>query len=128
MCAEDEAPCTAAGYTFLPAGPVTLRGVVGVSNANQLDHATLAHETGHSLGLDHDKEVGGFMNTGGGHGDLALLDDTNMTVFEASMADKASPRSSGWDWTGCTEANEEATCSPDGKPGWACNGIVCEQE
>lgn len=49
MCEEDEAPCQAAGLGFYPDNFVDLRGVAGVSSANDLDHATLAHETGHTL-------------------------------------------------------------------------------
>jgi hypothetical protein len=108
-----------------------------VTNANPDDWHTLAHETGHTLGMLHDNYVDGFMNTEDNNfGLLPKLgisvdedypDMDNNETWELSFARKHShPRSSGWRWTGCYEVDH--VCAPLGKPGWSCEAAWCEPD
>jgi len=120
--------------TLSPYGLVWDLGRMVVTNANPDDAVSLAHETGHTLGMVHDDYPNGFMNNGDGvlPGLGISVDmkypgkDNNATWAEAFASKHSHPRSSGWYWTGCHEV--EHVCAPLGKPGWSCEQAWCEPQ
>ncbi|WP_157595869.1 M12 family metallo-peptidase [Plesiocystis pacifica] len=127
LCFEDALCANNVGLAVTaPDAPVKFLGFAAVTDANDIDWHTLAHETGHIMGLEHDNQAQGFMNPSGLGGVSPLLQDANFETWEDSMASKGSlPRSSGWFHTGCTGVAE---CAPLGKPGWSCNNLWCAEE
>jgi hypothetical protein len=129
LCIEDQGCPMKAGVSFLsPNAAIARLGFAAVSNANPDDWHTLAHETGHLLGLEHDVAVEGFMNDDENSGGLLPnLTEANLERWDDAMDEKGwLPRSSGWFHTGCTGFDE---CAPLGKPGWVClNGQRCAEE
>jgi hypothetical protein len=121
--------------TVSPFGDIWALGSFVVSNANANDWVTLAHETGHTLGLVHDDIPQGIMSESdsgplpelGTSVDIKYPNLNNNVTWEGAFASKHSyPRSSGWYWTGCHDVDD--VCAPLGKPGWSCKTAWCEPE
>ena len=117
-----------------PYSDVWNSGSLVVSDDNDYDWHTLAHETAHTLGMLHDDAPDGFMTGPEGHAPTlgtsvdpgAPGKDNNVTWATAFSSKHSHPRSAGWYWTGCFEV--EDVCAPLGKPGWSCEQAWCEPD
>ena len=126
-----------AGRAVSPtANEVHRRGTAIVTDEPSLTSMwlTLAHETGHTIGLVHDDFPGGFMNEDSGtENGLGISVDPefpnadNNSRWEAALLGSKgqAPRSSGFYMTGCAGPAE---CAPLGKPGWSCSGLFCIED
>ena len=94
---------------------------------------TLAHETGHTIGLVHDDSPGGIMNSPAGPmGILGIsvdpeypnLDNNHRWETGLTGSKGRDPRSPGFYLSGCDGL---ADCAPLGKPGWSCTGLFCAE-
>lgn len=124
-----------AGRAALASSPVQRWGS-GVVTDRALDGIwpTLAHETGHTIGLVHDDFPGGLMNKiAGSVGGLGISTDPeypnidNNARWESGLTGSKgeNPRTPGFYHTGCDGL---ADCAPLGKPGWSCTGLFCVED
>jgi hypothetical protein len=95
---------------------------------------TLAHETGHTIGLVHDDYPYGFMNMFSGSAaglgtsvdpDFPNVNNNSRWEIGLTGSKGETPRSPGFYLTGC---DGPAECAPLGKPGWSCTGLFCIED